>query len=184
MCCGCDTFYIVSVYIQCQASIYTLSLCRGNSWRVRLAKQETLTPPGHLVSPLVCRCPWMSTVVLYCYCISSFVFYIDTSFCHANYSDAIVSGRLPRFHIPTFHQIPVTVWCVLSSDLVNIIQFTTTSYNRRVIKVKGVAVIVAAYNPSTMTMIVWSICRQTSANTLKSILVQDFFIINIMPTRL
>ena len=34
-----------------------LSLCRGHSWRVRLAKQETLTPPGHLVSPLVCRGP-------------------------------------------------------------------------------------------------------------------------------
>ena len=29
----------------------------GFSWRVRLAKQETLTPPGHLVSPLVFRGP-------------------------------------------------------------------------------------------------------------------------------
>ena len=47
--------YIVSVHIQCQAAIYTLSLCRGHSWRVRLAKQESLTPPGHLVSPLVLR---------------------------------------------------------------------------------------------------------------------------------
>ena len=55
VCCGCDTSYIVSIHIQCQASIYTLSLCRGHSWRVRLAKQETLTPPGHLVSPLVYR---------------------------------------------------------------------------------------------------------------------------------
>ena len=45
-------------------------LCRGHSRRVRLAKQETLTPPGHLVSPLVCRGPWMSTVVLYCWCHS------------------------------------------------------------------------------------------------------------------
>ena len=54
---GCDTSYIVSVHIQCQASIYTLSLCRGHSRRVRLAKQETLTPPGHLVSPLVCMGP-------------------------------------------------------------------------------------------------------------------------------
>ena len=62
--------YRVSVHIQCQASIYTLSLCRGHSWRVRLAKQETLTPPGHLVSPLVCRGPWMSTVVFYCWCHS------------------------------------------------------------------------------------------------------------------
>ena len=70
MCCGCDTSYIESVNFQCQASIYTLSLCHGHSWRVRLAKQETLTPPGHLVSPLVCRGPWMSTVVLYCLCQS------------------------------------------------------------------------------------------------------------------
>ena len=70
VCCGCGTFYTVSVHIQFQASIYTLSLCRGHSWRVRLAKQETLTPPGHLVSPLVCRGPWMSIVVLYCWCHS------------------------------------------------------------------------------------------------------------------
>ena len=59
-----------SVHIQFQASIYTLSLCRGHSWQVWLAKQETLTPPGHLVSPLVSRGPWMSTVVLYCWCHS------------------------------------------------------------------------------------------------------------------
>ena len=66
VCFGCDTSYIVSVHIQCQTSIYTLSLCRGHSWRVRLAKQGTLTPPGHLVSPLVCmvhECtPWCSIV--------------------------------------------------------------------------------------------------------------------------
>ena len=68
--CGCGTSYIVSVHIKWQASIYTLSLCRGHSWQVRLAKQETLTPSGHLVSPLVCRGPWMSTVVLYCWCHS------------------------------------------------------------------------------------------------------------------
>ena len=45
-------------------------LCRGHLWRVRLVKQETLTPPGHLVSPLIFRGPWMSTVVLYCWCHS------------------------------------------------------------------------------------------------------------------
>ena len=49
--------------------IYRL-LCRGHSWRVPLAKQETLTPAGHPVSPLICRGPWMSTVVLYCWCHS------------------------------------------------------------------------------------------------------------------
>ena len=47
--------------------LYTLSLCRVHSWRVRLAKPETLNPPGHLVSPLVCRSPWMPTMVLYCW---------------------------------------------------------------------------------------------------------------------
>ena len=70
VCCGCDTSYIVSVHIKCQASVYTLSLCRGHLWRAGLAKQETLTSPGHLVSPLVCRDPWMSTVVFYCWCHS------------------------------------------------------------------------------------------------------------------
>ena len=49
--------------------IYPLTLlCRGH-W-VRLAKQEILTSPGHLVSPLVCRGLWMSTVVLYYWCHS------------------------------------------------------------------------------------------------------------------
>ena len=71
VCCGCDTFLIVSVHVQCQASIYIYTLlCRGHSLRVRLAEQETLTPPEHLVSPLVCRGPLMSTVVLYCWCQS------------------------------------------------------------------------------------------------------------------
>ena len=63
MCCGCDTSYIALIHTQCQTSIFTLSLCCEHSWRVRLAKQEMLTPPGHLVSPLVCRGPWMSTLV-------------------------------------------------------------------------------------------------------------------------
>ena len=47
-----------------------LLICVMHSWRVTLAKQETQTPSGHLVSPLVCRSPWMSTVVLYCWCHS------------------------------------------------------------------------------------------------------------------
>ena len=49
--------------------IYTF-VCRGHSWRVRLDKQKTLTPPGHMVSHLVCRGPWMSIMVLYCWCHS------------------------------------------------------------------------------------------------------------------
>ena len=58
--------YSVGPHLVSSLHIYPL-LCRGHSWRVRLAKQETLTPPLHLVSPLVCRGPWMSTVVLYCW---------------------------------------------------------------------------------------------------------------------
>ena len=74
--CGCDTSYIVSVHIQCQASIYTVLLCRGHSWRVRLAKQETLTPPGHLWFAGVCECPPGALLLVPQWkCISSFVFY-------------------------------------------------------------------------------------------------------------
>ena len=67
MCCDCDTSYIVSVHIKCQLSIFIYPLlCRGHSWRVRLAKQETMTPPGHLVhlrAAGVRECPpWCSIV--------------------------------------------------------------------------------------------------------------------------
>ena len=46
MCCGFGTSYIVSVHVQCQASIYTLSLCRGHSWRLRLASRRRWLLPG------------------------------------------------------------------------------------------------------------------------------------------
>ena len=49
---------------------------------MRLAKQETLTPPGHLVSPVVCRGPWMSTVVLYCWRHSASVLLYFTFLSH------------------------------------------------------------------------------------------------------
>ena len=70
--------------------IYTLLLCRGHSWRVRLAKQETLTTPGQLVSTLVCRGPWMSTVVLYCWCHSdsASVLLYFTFFCILHYTQS------------------------------------------------------------------------------------------------
>ena len=48
--------------------IYTFVVSRA--FMAGAAKQEALTPPGHLVSPLVCKGPWMSTVVLYCCCHS------------------------------------------------------------------------------------------------------------------
>ena len=64
----------------------------NHSWRVRLAKQETLTPPGHLVSPLVWRGPWMSTVVLYCWCHSdsaSVLLYFTFRKFYGRYGDLI-----------------------------------------------------------------------------------------------
>ena len=44
---------------------------------------------------------------------------VETSFRHAYYSAAFVSGRLLRFHIPKCHQIPVTCWCLLPSKFQN-----------------------------------------------------------------
>ena len=44
---------------------------------------------------------------------------VETSFRHDIYSAAFVSGRLLRFHIPKFHLVPVTCWCLLPRDLVN-----------------------------------------------------------------
>ena len=61
--------YSVNPHPVSSIHIYTF-VGLGHSLRVRLAKQETLTPPGYLVSPLVCRCPWMYTMVLYCWCHS------------------------------------------------------------------------------------------------------------------
>ena len=55
------------------------------------------------VSPLVCRGPWMSDVVLYCWChidgISSFVFYIQLlSECHCWWT-----SESPRAHVTKFY---------------------------------------------------------------------------------
>ena len=75
----------MSVHIQCQASIYTLSLCRGHPWRVRLAKQETLTPPGtwsHLWFAGVRECrPWCSIVGATC-TVTVHQFFCILHFCH------------------------------------------------------------------------------------------------------
>ena len=118
VCCGCDTSYIVSVHIHCQASIYTLSLCRGHSWRVRLAKQETLTPPGHLVSPLVCRGPWMSTVVLYCWCHSdsASVLLYFTFLSHLFPLPCGAGSTVPREGFDSSVIMPFS-WCVVAVTL-------------------------------------------------------------------
>ena len=51
--------------------------------------------------------------------MKSIIINVETNSRHANHSAASVSGRLLRFHIPKFHLIPVTCWCLLPSDLVN-----------------------------------------------------------------
>ena len=118
VCCGCDTSYIVSVHIQCQTSLYTLPLCRGHSWRVRLAKQETLTPPGHLVSPLVCKGPWMSTVVLYCWCHSdsASVLLYFTFLSHLFPLPCGAGSTVPREGFDSSVIMPFS-WCVVAVTL-------------------------------------------------------------------
>ena len=124
VCCGCDISYIVSVHIQCQASIYTLSLCRGYSWRVRLAKQETLNPPGHLVSPLVCRGSWMSTVVLYCWCHSdgASVLLYFTFLSHLFPLPCGAGSTVPREGSDSSVIMPFS-WCVVDVTLPPYIHF-------------------------------------------------------------
>ena len=112
VCCGCGTSYIMSVHIQCQASIYTLSLCRGHSWRMRLAKQETLTLSGtwsHLwfAGP---RGPWMSTVVLYCWCHSD-------SASVLLYFTFKAEGSDPPPFFSWKNVLDPRLWCVFTSKL-------------------------------------------------------------------
>ena len=61
--------YSVGPHLVSSLHIFTFVVWR-DSLRMRLAKQVTLTLPGHLVSPLVCKGPWMSTMVLFCWCRS------------------------------------------------------------------------------------------------------------------
>ena len=77
-CCGCDTSYIVSVHIQCLASIYTLSLCRGHSWRLAASQAgdaDSSRAPD-LISCLQSVNVHRGTLLLVqqCQCISSSVF--------------------------------------------------------------------------------------------------------------
>ena len=99
-------------------SIYTLSLCRGHSRRVRLAKQETLTPPGHLVSPLVSRGPWMSTVVLYCWCHSdsASVLLYFTFLSHLFPLPCGAGSTVPREGFDSSVIMPFS-WCVVAVTL-------------------------------------------------------------------
>ena len=62
---------------------------------MRLAKQETLTPPWHLVSLLVCRGPWMPPVLLYCWSYSN--------------SASVFSSPEPKAQVSYCHSAPSVV---------------------------------------------------------------------------
>ena len=70
MCCRCDDSYIVLVHIQCQASIYSLSFLSRAFMAGAASQAGDADSSRYLVSPLVCRGRWMSTVVFYCWCHS------------------------------------------------------------------------------------------------------------------
>ena len=96
-------------------SLYPISLCRGHSWRVRLANQETLTTSRHLVSPLVCRGPWMSTVVLYCWChcdsVSVILYFTFLSHLFPLRVELVVQGGSTQVLLCPFY------WCVVAVTL-------------------------------------------------------------------
>ena len=58
-------FYCTVIYIATM-----LHLTAEQRGRPVASLQSSVYPPRHLVSLLVCRGPWMSTVVLYCWCHS------------------------------------------------------------------------------------------------------------------
>ena len=112
------SLYSVSPHTVSSLNIYTF-VCRGHSWRVRLAKQETLTPPGHLVSPLVCRGPWMPTVVLYGWCnrdgapvLSYFILnYADlTTLFNVNVCNQRCRSSLPCRDMCLIYWIMLIIW--------------------------------------------------------------------------
>ena len=51
--------------------------------------------------------------------MKSIIINVESNFRHANHSTVFVSGRLLRFHIPKFHHISVTCWCLIPNDIVN-----------------------------------------------------------------
>ena len=63
--------FLYSVSLHPVSSLHIYYFVESRAFMAGVASQAwTLTPPGHLVSPLVCRGPWMSTVVFYCWCHS------------------------------------------------------------------------------------------------------------------
>ena len=76
--------------------------------------------PGHLVSPLVCRGPWMSAVVLYCWCYSdsaSVLFYFTfLSHLFPLPCGACTCSTVPREGFDSRVIIPFS-WCVVAVTL-------------------------------------------------------------------
>ena len=99
---------------------------------------------GELQSTLFARNDWLLlSNCLMNVIMKSNIINVGSSFHHGNHLAAFVSGRLLRFHIPKFHQITVTCWYVLPSDLVNTFYLATYFHTHWFIKAKGVAFIVA-----------------------------------------
>ena len=94
-----------------------------SEWNVSLVELVfVLSVRSRAVSSHLCLHETIDYSVSNCFMnikMKSIIINVETNFRHANHSAAFVSGRLLRFHIPKFHHIPVTCWCVLSSDLVN-----------------------------------------------------------------
>ena len=67
---GAGIMYNVHVKKACMLPIYFLPDCRKCSYAFLVQTESWYhwLLPGHLVSPLACRGPWMSTVVLYFCC--------------------------------------------------------------------------------------------------------------------
>ena len=79
---------------------------------------ETLTPLGHLVWPLVCRGPWMSTVVLYCWCRSdsASVLLYFTFLSHLFPLPCGADSTVPREGLDSSVIMPFS-WCVVAVTL-------------------------------------------------------------------
>ena len=114
----------MSVHIQCQSFIYTLSLCRGHSCLVRLAKQETLTPPGHLLSwfagvrefPSWCSIIGATVTVHQFFCILHFVTLVPLP-CEAGSTvprEGFDSSAIFTF---SWYVVAVTIYCRSTSSV-------------------------------------------------------------------
>ena len=93
-----------------------------SEWNVTPGSYFFLSAQSWAVSSQLCLHETIGYSVSNCFMnikMKSVIINVETNFRHANHSAAFVSGMLLWFHIPKFHHIPVTCWCLLPSDLVN-----------------------------------------------------------------